>query len=105
MPECLHCGDLPTWVTLGWLPTLVLALVLLGSVSMAIHGRELVWLGFRYIFATDSVPDTLKKMDVVTLKPSAPGVRHFIYSEPECMKLIVEWIHKNRAQPTERHRG
>jgi hypothetical protein len=99
-------GASATGPGLAWyvLPSVALALLLIGGGCLAIHGRELLLHGLGLMVTTDSVPDAQGGLDVVTLNPQTAGVaglRHSLYDHPDCPALIAAWI----CHPTDRRSG
>lgn len=77
------------------LPLIGLSLLTLSGAAFALHGRELFLHALGLMVTADSVPDSLGKLDVVTLDLEAArvaGLRHGLFNHPDCASLVARWI-------------
>ena len=66
------------------------------GVFKSVFGREFVRGAMRCEIAADSVPDTSRAIDAVTLAPDIEASRHGIYRHPQCVSEIVGWLRPSR---------
>jgi hypothetical protein len=80
----------------------LLFFVLVPGIFKSIFGREFLIGALRCDVSADSVSDADGEIRVTTLPPPAGhrlfGVRHFIYSYPECVGAIVDWIVRHKIK-------
>jgi hypothetical protein len=71
-----------------------LVCLFLPGICKSAFGREFLTTAFICETAADSAPDTLARIDSVTLSPAEAGrrLRHYIYEHPKCVDEIVRWI-------------
>jgi hypothetical protein len=80
------------------LPAFCCGLLLLSNAFKAAYGRELLFGGMSYAISTHSAPDNSEmRLTIATLttgeRPSK--LRHMIYDNPNCCRVIVSWIVEN----------
>jgi len=69
-----------------------LACFFLFGVFKAAFGKEFVIGALRCEIAVNSMPDTSGPIHAVTLPPDNKASRHGIYSHPQCVRRIVDWL-------------
>jgi len=69
-----------------------LAFFVLLGLFKSVFGREFLIGTMRCDITVDSVPDTLQRIEAITLKPQTGTPRHQIYSHPQCVNEIVRWL-------------
>jgi len=68
------------------------AFFFLFGVFKAAFGKEFLIGAMRCEIAVDSMPDTAGPIHAVTLAPDIKASRHGIYSHPQCVTEIVDWL-------------
>jgi hypothetical protein len=85
-------------IAISFCAVVALGFFILPSIFKSFCGREFLNNGFACEIASDSTPDTVSRVDAITLPPMKKATllgRHYIYQHPDCVNEIVEWFEEH----------